>query len=161
MPDARYTALIVTVASVAASAATLFPQCSTISGCQVAGLLCIQKSIAEHPFCCVATLAVAQLKCSAYSGCHACMQGVCHRDLKLENTLLDGNPAPRLKICDFGYSKVCHTAIALNIRHVVSALNLACSQQHAPATSLREDAATHEWLMSTLIKWLSFTHNAS
>ncbi|PNH10173.1 Serine/threonine-protein kinase SRK2E [Tetrabaena socialis] len=35
--------------------------------------------------------------------CHA--SGVCHRDLKLENTLLDGNPAPRLKICDFGYSK--------------------------------------------------------
>ena len=33
------------------------------------------------------------------------MQGVCHRDLKLENTLLDGRPAPRLKICDFGYSK--------------------------------------------------------
>eukprot|EP00877_Chromochloris_zofingiensis_P004441 jgi/Chrzof1/13999/Cz08g20200.t1 len=35
--------------------------------------------------------------------CHK--SGVCHRDLKLENTLLDGNPAPRLKICDFGYSK--------------------------------------------------------
>ncbi|XP_019418473.1 PREDICTED: serine/threonine-protein kinase SRK2A-like [Lupinus angustifolius] len=35
--------------------------------------------------------------------CHA-MQ-ICHRDLKLENTLLDGSPAPRLKICDFGYSK--------------------------------------------------------
>ncbi|KAB5556931.1 hypothetical protein DKX38_007840 [Salix brachista] len=35
--------------------------------------------------------------------CHA-MQ-VCHRDLKLENTLLDDSPAPRLKICDFGYSK--------------------------------------------------------
>jgi serine/threonine protein kinase len=32
---------------------------------------------------------------------------VCHRDLKLENTLLDGSDAPRLKICDFGYSKVC------------------------------------------------------
>ncbi|XP_077233314.1 serine/threonine-protein kinase SRK2A-like isoform X2 [Tasmannia lanceolata] len=30
---------------------------------------------------------------------------ICHRDLKLENTLLDGRPAPRLKICDFGYSK--------------------------------------------------------
>ncbi|KAF3788441.1 Serine/threonine-protein kinase [Nymphaea thermarum] len=30
---------------------------------------------------------------------------VCHRDLKLENTLLDGSTAPRLKICDFGYSK--------------------------------------------------------
>ncbi|KAF8410000.1 hypothetical protein HHK36_002520 [Tetracentron sinense] len=35
--------------------------------------------------------------------CHS-MQ-VCHRDLKLENTLLDGSPAPRLKICNFGYSK--------------------------------------------------------
>ncbi|CAO2815154.1 unnamed protein product [Amaranthus hypochondriacus] len=40
---------------------------------------------------------------SGVSYCHA-MQ-VCHRDLKLENTLLDGSPVPRLKICDFGYSK--------------------------------------------------------
>ncbi|KAF3435349.1 hypothetical protein FNV43_RR22438 [Rhamnella rubrinervis] len=38
---------------------------------------------------------------SGVSYCHS-MQ-VCHRDLKLENTLLDGSPAPRLKICDFGY----------------------------------------------------------
>jgi serine/threonine-protein kinase SRK2 len=34
------------------------------------------------------------------------LQQICHRDLKLENTLLDGSIAPRLKICDFGYSKV-------------------------------------------------------
>lgn len=34
------------------------------------------------------------------------LQQICHRDLKLENTLLDGSAAPRLKICDFGYSKV-------------------------------------------------------
>ncbi|XP_057529085.1 serine/threonine-protein kinase SAPK1-like [Amaranthus tricolor] len=40
---------------------------------------------------------------SGVSYCHS-MQ-ICHRDLKLENTLLDGNPKPRLKICDFGYSK--------------------------------------------------------
>ncbi|XP_039001785.1 serine/threonine-protein kinase SRK2E-like [Hibiscus syriacus] len=40
---------------------------------------------------------------SGVSYCHS-MQ-VCHRDLKLENTLLDGSPTPRLKICDFGYSK--------------------------------------------------------
>ncbi|MED6172458.1 Serine/threonine-protein kinase srk2i [Stylosanthes scabra] len=40
---------------------------------------------------------------SGVSYCHA-MQ-VCHRDLKLENTLLDGTSALQLKICDFGYSK--------------------------------------------------------
>ncbi|KAJ4958238.1 hypothetical protein NE237_025349 [Protea cynaroides] len=40
---------------------------------------------------------------SGVSYCHS-MQ-ICHRDLKLENTLLDGNTTPRLKICDFGYSK--------------------------------------------------------
>lgn len=34
------------------------------------------------------------------------LQQICHRDLKLENTLLDGRTEPRLKICDFGYSKV-------------------------------------------------------
>ncbi|RLN00441.1 serine/threonine-protein kinase SAPK4 [Panicum miliaceum] len=43
-----------------------------------------------------------QLICGV-SYCHH-MQ-ICHRDLKLENVLLDGSPAPRLKICDFGYSK--------------------------------------------------------
>ena len=34
------------------------------------------------------------------------MQGVANRDIKLENTLLDGSPRPLVKICDFGYSKV-------------------------------------------------------
>lgn len=34
------------------------------------------------------------------------LKQICHRDLKLENTLLDGSTAPRVKICDFGYSKV-------------------------------------------------------
>ncbi len=32
-------------------------------------------------------------------------QGVVNRDIKLENTLLDGSKRPLLKICDFGYSK--------------------------------------------------------
>lgn len=40
---------------------------------------------------------------SGVSYCH--IMQICHRDLKLENVLLDGSPAPRLKICDFGYSK--------------------------------------------------------
>ncbi|TVU36370.1 hypothetical protein EJB05_18302 [Eragrostis curvula] len=43
-----------------------------------------------------------QLICGV-SYCH--FMQICHRDLKLENVLLDGSPAPRLKICDFGYSK--------------------------------------------------------
>ena len=34
------------------------------------------------------------------------VQGVCHRDLKLENILLDDSTPPHIKICDFGYSKV-------------------------------------------------------
>ncbi|KAK7311119.1 hypothetical protein RJT34_09039 [Clitoria ternatea] len=40
---------------------------------------------------------------SGVSYCHS--MEICHRDLKLENTLLDGSSAPQLKICDFGYSK--------------------------------------------------------
>ncbi|CAN6461155.1 unnamed protein product [Victoria cruziana] len=40
---------------------------------------------------------------SGVSYCHS--MEICHRDLKLENALLDGSAAPRLKICDFGYSK--------------------------------------------------------
>ncbi|KAK1367065.1 Serine/threonine-protein kinase SAPK2 [Heracleum sosnowskyi] len=40
---------------------------------------------------------------SGVSYCHS--MHICHRDLKLENTLLDGSFAPRVKICDFGYSK--------------------------------------------------------
>ncbi|XP_077244868.1 serine/threonine-protein kinase SAPK3-like [Tasmannia lanceolata] len=40
---------------------------------------------------------------SGVSYCHS--MEICHRDLKLENTLLDGSATPRLKICDFGYSK--------------------------------------------------------
>ncbi|XP_042440434.1 serine/threonine-protein kinase SAPK7-like [Zingiber officinale] len=43
-----------------------------------------------------------QLICGV-SYCHFLQ--ICHRDLKLENTLLDNSPAPRLKICDFGFSK--------------------------------------------------------
>ncbi|KAI7743430.1 hypothetical protein M8C21_011281 [Ambrosia artemisiifolia] len=40
---------------------------------------------------------------SGVSYCHS--MEICHRDLKLENTLLDGSRIPRVKICDFGYSK--------------------------------------------------------
>ncbi|CAE5964553.1 unnamed protein product [Arabidopsis arenosa] len=40
---------------------------------------------------------------SGVNYCHSLQ--ICHRDLKLENTLLDGSAAPRVKICDFGYSK--------------------------------------------------------
>jgi serine/threonine-protein kinase SRK2 len=35
--------------------------------------------------------------------CHR--MGVVNRDVKLENTLLDGGALPLVNICDFGYSK--------------------------------------------------------
>lgn len=35
--------------------------------------------------------------------CH--MHSVAHRDLKLDNTLLDGTDPPIIKICDFGFAK--------------------------------------------------------
>jgi serine/threonine protein kinase len=47
------------------------------------------------------------------------IQQICHRDLKLENTLLDGSPAPRLKICDFGYSKVCLLAVNVYLLQIM------------------------------------------
>lgn len=55
---------------------------------------------------------------------HPVVQGVCHRDLKLENTLLDGRPAPRLKICDFGYSKV--NPLTSSPHQLVKALAILC-----------------------------------
>lgn len=50
-----------------------------------------------------------QLRITA--ACMRCLvvQGVVNRDIKLENTLLDSSPRPLVKICDFGYSKVCST----------------------------------------------------
>lgn len=51
-------------------------------------------------------------------------QQICHRDLKLENTLLDGSPAPRLKICDFGYSKVRYCECLLALNYVISMMGV-------------------------------------
>ncbi|XP_019704943.1 serine/threonine-protein kinase SAPK2 isoform X1 [Elaeis guineensis] len=61
---------------------------------------------------------------SGVSYCHS-MQ-ICHRDLKLENTLLDGSTAPRLKICDFGYSKVidCCKARNFSLRQIHDHISL-------------------------------------
>ena len=60
------------------------------------------------------------------------LQGVCHRDLKLENTLLDGRPAPRLKICDFGYSKV---GARHNFQPTVACAGCAAQQVLPPAAA--------------------------
>lgn len=58
------------------------------------------------------------------------MKQICHRDLKLENTLLDGSVAPRLKICDFGYSKVAFVLIFhfvwFNVNLILEHMLLAC-----------------------------------
>jgi serine/threonine protein kinase len=58
------------------------------------------------------------------------LQGVCHRDLKLENTLLDGSRPPKVKICDFGYSKV-GTAL-YSARHGPFILLMQARMMHPP-----------------------------
>ncbi|VAH18086.1 unnamed protein product [Triticum turgidum subsp. durum] len=58
---------------------------------------------------------------SGVSYCHS--MEICHRDLKLENTLLDGSPTPRVKICDFGYSKVCFAAFQTEINSWYSSIH--------------------------------------
>lgn len=54
------------------------------------------------------------------------MQGVCHRDLKLENILLHGHP-PLLKICDFGYSKVQMYPCCMAMEHALHCFDALCS----------------------------------
>ena len=53
-----------------------------------------------------------------------CLQGVANRDIKLENTLLDGTTRPLIKICDFGYSKV-GTSVCATCKHIEPASALA------------------------------------
>ncbi|KAL8093766.1 serine/threonine-protein kinase SRK2B-like isoform X2 [Apium graveolens] len=58
---------------------------------------------------------------SGVSYCHS--MNVSHGDLKLANVLVDGSPAPRLKICDFGYSLVSsrhskHKSITGTMRYI-------------------------------------------
>ncbi|URE10996.1 serine threonine-protein kinase [Musa troglodytarum] len=61
--------------------------------------ICVTGRFSEDE---VARYFFQQLICGV-SYCH--FMQICHRDLKMENNLLDGILAPRLKICDFGYSK--------------------------------------------------------
>jgi serine/threonine protein kinase len=57
---------------------------------------------------------------------------VCHRDLKLENTLLDGSTAPRVKICDFGYSKVvARCSLCCLFTNLVGKMKCSCNEQGA------------------------------
>lgn len=58
------------------------------------GGLCLQEDEARYYF--------KQL-ISAVEYCHA--HNVAHRDLKLDNTLLDWHTPPYLKLCDFGFAK--------------------------------------------------------
>ena len=63
----------------------------------------LQAKCPPGPVACV----TACCYCDATHRVPIAVQGVANRDIKLENTLLDGSPRPLVKICDFGYSKVC------------------------------------------------------
>ena len=80
------------------------------------------------------------------------MQGVANRDIKLENTLLDGTTRPLIKICDFGYSKV-HLYLRkfrsqgeLNHQH----LSRAPVMSHSTVKQDRADGQIQEMFVSLL-----------
>lgn len=93
---------------------------------------------------------------------------VYHRDLKLENALIHisgaGGAAPYLKICDFGFSKVC-------VRHMVSFLTLQavawrkrechrgfCCLFIQPLQSTKETRHQHAPLETDILAWRSLQH---
>lgn len=55
--------------------------------------------------CCVCAAFLYSVEKSFFRKSIVGVQGIVNRDIKLENTLLDGSKRPLLKICDFGYSK--------------------------------------------------------
>ncbi|PKA57385.1 Serine/threonine-protein kinase SAPK10 [Apostasia shenzhenica] len=74
---------------------------------------------------------------SGVSYCHS-MQ-VCHRDLKLENTLLDGSVVPRLKICDFGYSKTTSSLLQSSVLHSQPKSTVGTPAYIAPEVLLKKE----------------------
>lgn len=104
--------------------------------CQSLTNLCIHKAFATSIIAFTITVTEHHLPFSP--------QGVCHRDLKLENTLLDGNPAPRLKICDFGYSKVCVDTTDINAVHHLH-LEVTPQQSHTWRKSLSSIASARRF----------------
>ena len=103
----------------------------------------------------------------------ACLQGIANRDLKLENLLLDRDghdgTRPLLKICDFGYSKVCfcilHRAAmlfsflpmlgALSLYMLSHSLKHLVSVQHEMNSSAKSGVGTPAYMVSHhTIKWL-------
>ncbi|WVZ24898.1 hypothetical protein V8G54_003442 [Vigna mungo] len=74
------------------------------SGGELFERICSAGRFSEDEVVLLSNMAIAryffQQLISGVSYCHS--MEICHRDLKLENTLLDGSSAPRLKICDFG-----------------------------------------------------------
>lgn len=70
---------------------------------QVAGES-LRERLLRGPLATAEALAIAEQIAAAMSVVHA--HGVVHRDLKPENVMLAGGPAPRVKIVDFGIAKV-------------------------------------------------------
>ncbi|XP_055810221.1 serine/threonine-protein kinase SAPK2-like isoform X3 [Solanum dulcamara] len=90
---------------------------------------------------------------SGVSYCH--FMQICHRDLKLENTLLDGSTAPRVKICDFGcskriisvqYSVPQNVPISMECQHLLSRIFVADPEKRITIPEIKK----HPWFLKNL-----------
>ena len=88
------------------------------------------------------------------------LQEICHRDLKLENTLLDGSPTPRVKICDFGYSKVLYVDIELALFCILTLPVTDFSSSNQLQTSLMCFSVCLAAFQTKIDSWHSSLHSA-
>ena len=65
--------------------------------------MCPFRILCAAPYTLFAPLCHAQQYIDAVEYLHS--HRVAHRDLKLDNIVLDGHRPPRIKVCDFGFAK--------------------------------------------------------
>ena len=90
---------------------------------------------------------------SALHYCHT--QGVCHRDLKLENLLLVDQDGDLVKVTDFGLSKDTSDSIAKTrvgtISYMAPEVTLAGGRSDDPGEGAYDGAASDVWSLGVIL----------